>query len=53
MSFNVNEECLLEYLKCPDELACCTDMLKLSNQILEKHFILENIITQKNKFDVE
>ena len=47
MKFNVNEDCLLQYLKSPDELSCCTDMLKLSNQIMEKHFILENILTQK------
>ncbi len=47
MSLNVNEDCLLRYLKFPDELSCCTDMLKLSNKILENHYVLENILTQK------
>ena len=47
MNHNVNEDCLLKYLKSPDELSYCTDMLKLNNQILEKHFVLENILTQK------
>ena len=43
---NLNEECLLRYLKAPDELSCCTDILKLNNQILEQHFLLENILTK-------
>ena len=41
---NVNEECLLNYLKNPDDLSYCTDLLKLNNQILEQHFLLENIL---------
>lgn len=43
---NLNEECLLKYLGSPDELSCCTDVLKLNNHILEQHFILENILTK-------
>lgn len=43
---NQNEECLLNYLKNPDGLSYTTDMLKLNNQILEQHFILENILTK-------
>lgn len=43
---NVNEECLLKYLKSPDELSYSTDILKLNNQILEQHFLLENILTK-------
>lgn len=43
---NLNEECLLNYLKSPDELSYSTDILKLNNQILEQHFLLENILTK-------
>jgi hypothetical protein len=44
---NLNEECLLNYLKSPDELSYYTDVLKLNNQILEQHFVLENMLTKK------
>lgn len=47
---NVNEECLLKYLKSPDELSYSTDILKLNNQILEQHFLLENILTKNLNF---
>lgn len=43
---NLNEECLLRYLKSPDELSYSTDVLKLNNQILEQHFLLENMLTK-------
>lgn len=43
---NINEECLLKYLKSPDELSYYTDVLKLNNQILEQHFLLENVLTK-------
>jgi len=43
---NLNEECLIKYLQSPDDLSCCTDVLKLNNQILEQHFILENFLTK-------
>lgn len=43
---NQNEECLLKYLQNPDGLAYSTDLLKLNNQILEQHFLLENILTK-------
>lgn len=43
---NVNEECLLRYLKSPDELSYYTDVLKLNNQILEQHFVLENVLSK-------
>ena len=43
---NLHEECLLKFLKSPDELGYATDILKLNNQILEQHFILENILTK-------
>lgn len=41
---NLHEECLLKYLQRPDELDYTTDVLKLNNQILEQHFLLENIL---------
>ena len=37
---NLHEQCLLRYLQNPDELAYSTEILKLNNFILEKHFIL-------------
>lgn len=43
---NLHEECLLKYLKNPDELSYSTDVLKLNNQILEQHFLLENMLTK-------
>lgn len=43
---NLHEECLLKYLKSPDELSYSTDILKLNNQILEQHFILENVLSK-------
>lgn len=43
---NLHEECLLKYLKSPDELVYSTEILKLNNQLLEKHFVLENFLTK-------
>lgn len=40
---NLHEQCLLRYLQNPDELAYSTEILKLNNFILEKHFILNNL----------
>lgn len=40
---NLHEQCLLRYLKNPDELSYSTEILKLNNYILEKEFILKNI----------
>lgn len=41
---NINEKCLLGYLKNPDELAYNTEILKIHNKILEEKFILKNIL---------
>ena len=41
---NLNEECLLRYLKHPDELSYNTEILKLNNHILEQRFIVKNIL---------
>ncbi len=38
---NLNEECLLKYLKNPDEILYCTDILKLNNEISEKRFLVK------------
>lgn len=47
---NLHEECLLKYLKNPDELLYSTEVLKLNNMILEKQFILKAFAN--NKFDI-
>ena len=36
---NIHEECLLNYLQKPDELAHTTDVLKVNNHIFEKRMI--------------
>lgn len=41
---NLHEQCLLRYLKNPDELSYTTEILKLNNKILEEKFILKNIL---------
>jgi len=41
---NLNEECLLRYLKHPDELSYNTEILKLNNHILEQKFVVKNIL---------
>ncbi|MBP3925276.1 hypothetical protein J6E39_08585 [bacterium] len=47
---NLHEECLLKYLQNPDELSYSTEVLKLNNYILEKQFILKNIIAKTANF---
>lgn len=41
---NLNEECLLGYLKNPDELSYNTEILKINNKILEQKFVFRNIL---------
>ena len=43
---NLHEECLLNYLKKPDELSYSTEILKLNNFILEKQFIMKNFVAK-------
>ncbi len=43
---NLHEDCLLRYLKLPDELSYTTDILKLNNFILEKQFLLKNFVAK-------
>ena len=46
---NLHEQCLLRYLKNPDELACSTEILKLNNFILEKRFIIKNFVAKSSQ----
>ena len=48
---NINEECLLRYLKHPDELAYNTEILKINNHILEQKFIVKNILANISLFN--
>ena len=41
---NLHEQCLLRYLKNPDELSYTTEILKLNNKILEEKFVLKKIL---------
>lgn len=43
---NLNEECLLKYLKNSDDICYCTNVLKLNNDILEKKFLLRKFFTK-------
>lgn len=43
INMNMHEQYLLKYLQNPDELSYSTEILKLNNFILEKHFILNNL----------
>lgn len=46
---NLHEECLLRYLKSPDELTYSTEILKLNNYILEKQFVMKNFVAKSFK----
>ena len=46
---NIHEECLLRYLKYPDELMHSTEILKLNNFILEKRFLVKNFVANSTK----
>ena len=48
---NLHEQCLLRYSQNPDELSYSTQILKLNNDILEKQFVLRNIIAKSNSFN--
>ena len=43
---NLHEECLLRYLKSPDELSYTTDILKLNNFIQEKRVLMKNFVAK-------
>ena len=48
---NLHEQCLLRYLKNPDELTYSTEILKLNNFILEKRFIVKNFVAKTSKLN--
>ncbi|MCR5265752.1 MAG: hypothetical protein K6E29_04065 [Cyanobacteria bacterium RUI128] len=39
---SLHEDCLINYLLKPDELAYTTEILKLNNKLLEREFIRNN-----------
>ncbi len=48
---NLHEQCLLRYLQNPDELSYSTEILKLNNFILEKHFLLKHFVAKSSNFN--
>ena len=46
---SLHEECLLNYLLKPDELAYTTEILKLNNKLMEREFV-KNFVS--NKIDI-
>lgn len=48
---NLHEQCLLRYLKKPDELSYSTEILKLNNFILEKRFIVKNFVAKSSRIN--
>ena len=49
---NLHEECLLNYLRYPDNLSNTTELLKLNNYILEQKFILKNFLSKDIKINL-
>ncbi len=43
---SLHEDCLINYLLKPDELAYTTEILKLNNKLMEREFI-KNVISGK------
>ena len=48
---NLHEQCLLRYLKNPEELSYSTEILKLNNFILEKRFIVKNFVAKSSNIN--
>ncbi len=46
---NLHEQCLLRYLKNPDELSYSTEILKFNNFILEKRFLVKNFVAKSSR----
>ena len=40
---SLQEDCLINYLKKPDELQYTTEILKLSNKLMERDFVKNHI----------
>lgn len=51
INMNLHEQCLLRYLKNPDELSYSTEILKLNNFILEKRFIVKNFVAKSSNIN--
>ncbi len=49
LQMNLHEQCLLRYLKNPDELSYSTEILKLNNFILEKRFLVKNFVAKSTR----
>ena len=49
---NLHEECLLNYLRYPDELSHTTELLKLNSMILEQTFLIKNILSKNIKLNL-
>ena len=45
---SLHEDCLINYLQKPDELAYTTEILKLNNKLLERKFIKTKIFDKIN-----
>lgn len=45
---SINEDCLINYLQRPDELAYTTEILKLNNKMMEKEFIIKPVFNKIN-----
>lgn len=45
---SLNEDCLINYLQKPDELAYTTEILKLNNKLMEREFV-KNMFSGKIK----
>lgn len=50
-NMNLHEQCLLRYLKNPDELSYSTEILKLNNIILEKRFLVKNFVAKSSNIN--
>ena len=48
---NLHEECLINYLSKPDELAYTTEILKLSNKLMERELV-KTLFSGKIKIEV-
>ena len=49
---NLHEECLLKYLKFPDEITTNTEILKLNNLIMEKKFMVKNFSSKLSQLNL-
>jgi hypothetical protein len=48
---SLHEDCLINYLQKPDELAYTTEILKLNNKLMEREFV-KNKISDKIRVEL-